>query len=381
MKLARRILTFITIATGIILSLAVSNAIQDDQPPTVTISVPEEVPADLPFDLTMISDEPVTYHIKYAGLELTEVAQNYSLSLLAAEGPQTLEITAIDGAKNYSQYSFTINGLAALKPVVTVQEQVRPGEPLSVAVSWQASSPQPKSITIDIADQPQPLFVSEGRTIALSSIPLGAPAQTLPIHVVLGDSYERTVTINRNIQVIADNQEVEELNLSQSTLSVVTDEAQQREKEALNAAYDLMFERPYPLWQEPFLLPLEGRFTSEFGYPRRYFSGGNISYHNGTDIAAPQGTPIFASNSGKVLIANFYPIKGGFTAIDHGAGVFSFYFHQSKLYVQEGDLVTRGQSIGEVGSTGLSTGPHLHWEMRVNGIATNPMSWVGKILP
>ena len=381
MKTRRFLITGISLLVLILASAGISNSLSDKTPPEVIIDVPEEVAAGLAFDLDMFANEPVTYHVKYAGLELTEVAQNYTLSLLASEGAQVLDITAIDGAKNYSQYSFVVYGIPSIKPEVGVSETLIPGEAYSVQVSWQDSSPQPESIAINIAGETQPLFVSNGNTFALNSVPLGSPPQTIPVQVVLGDGYARTVTINKSVQIIDDERVVEELNLSPETLSVVSDEGRERERQALNEAYSLALERPYPLWKQPFLLPLEGRFTSGFGLPRRYYAGGNISYHNGTDIAAPTGTPIFATNDGKVLIANFYPIKGGLVVIDHGASVYSFYFHQSKLYVQEGDLDSRGQSIGEVGSTGLSTGPHLHWEIRVNGVATNPMSWVGKVLP
>jgi murein DD-endopeptidase MepM/ murein hydrolase activator NlpD len=67
--------------------------------------------------------------------------------------------------------------------------------------------------------------------------------------------------------------------------------------------------------------------------------------------------------------------------IDHGASVYSIYMHQSKIVAKVGETVSRGQQIGEVGTTGLSTGPHLHWEIRVNQVATNPLTWVGKLLP
>ena len=128
-------------------------------------------------------------------------------------------------------------------------------------------------------------------------------------------------------------------------------------------------------------MPIQGVNTSGFGSPRRYARGGNVSYHNGADIGAPQGTPILATNAGRVLVADTYPIKGGFTLIDHGAGLYSYYLHQSAIHVEAGQSVERAQHIGDVGSTGLSTGPHLHWEMRLDGNATNPLNWVGKVKP
>ena len=80
-------------------------------------------------------------------------------------------------------------------------------------------------------------------------------------------------------------------------------------------------------------------------------------------------------------VAGFYPIKGGLVVLDHGGGVFSLYFHQSEILVEAGQRVRRGEVVGEVGSTGLSTGPHLHWEMRVAEEPTNPLEWVGKVVP
>jgi murein DD-endopeptidase MepM/ murein hydrolase activator NlpD len=141
---------------------------------------------------------------------------------------------------------------------------------------------------------------------------------------------------------------------------------------------------PQPLWSEPFLQPLEGRNTSGYGDARTYAPGGNVSYHQGADLAAPAGTVIHATNAGVAVIAAdypTYPIKGGLVIIDHGGGVMSYYLHQSRVLIEQGALVSRGQPIGEVGTTGLSTGPHLHWELRINNVATNPLLWVGKLFP
>ena len=128
-------------------------------------------------------------------------------------------------------------------------------------------------------------------------------------------------------------------------------------------------------------MPIGGVNTSGFGDARRYAQGGPVSFHYGLDLAAPMGTPVHATNVGRVLIAGHYPIKGGFIAVDHGGGVMSYYFHLSSVNVVDGQLVQRGEVIGEVGSEGLSTGPHLHWEMRVHEEATNPLEWVDRTFP
>jgi len=86
-------------------------------------------------------------------------------------------------------------------------------------------------------------------------------------------------------------------------------------------------------------------------------------------------------NDGTVVMAGMYPVRGGLVVIDHGAGLVSMYFHQRKVLVKPGQKVKRGQKIGEVGSTGLSTGAHLHLEMRVRGVATDPAGWMNRLWP
>jgi murein DD-endopeptidase MepM/ murein hydrolase activator NlpD len=121
--------------------------------------------------------------------------------------------------------------------------------------------------------------------------------------------------------------------------------------------------------------------TSLFGAARRYTPKDPPVYHYGQDFGVPAGTPVRATNDGVVTISGDYAIRGGLVGIDHGAAVTSLYFHMSKRLVKVGQRVHRGDVIGLVGTTGFSTGPHLHWEMRVRGEATAPLEWVGKLWP
>ena len=97
--------------------------------------------------------------------------------------------------------------------------------------------------------------------------------------------------------------------------------------------------------------------------------------HTGTDIPAPSGTKGKAAGSGKVILAGWYGAYGNAVIIDHGAGYTSLYGHNSSLAVAVGDTVVAGQIVSYVGSTGLSTGPHLHFEVRINGEPTNPLAF------
>ncbi len=122
----------------------------------------------------------------------------------------------------------------------------------------------------------------------------------------------------------------------------------------------------------PTLPPIENiNYTSNFGYRLDPFSG-HQTFHEGVDFAADTGTPINAAASGKVIYAETHPAYGKTVDIDHGNGLVTRYAHGSELLVASGDLVVRGQRIARVGSTGRSTGPHLHFEVRLNGVPQNP---------
>jgi murein DD-endopeptidase MepM/ murein hydrolase activator NlpD len=96
------------------------------------------------------------------------------------------------------------------------------------------------------------------------------------------------------------------------------------------------------------------------------------SRHSGLDIAAPKGTAIQAANKGKVTLAKSLHVLGNTIIIDHGLNLFSAYAHLDQLLVTEGEIVEKGQLIGKIGSTGFSTGPHLHWTLSVGSTFVNP---------
>ncbi len=122
----------------------------------------------------------------------------------------------------------------------------------------------------------------------------------------------------------------------------------------------------------PSLAPVDGGWlSSSFGWRIDPFSG-QKSFHEGLDFPSESGTPIVAAASGKVIFADVHPQYGKMVEIDHGNGLVTRYAHASKLFVKEGDFIVRGQKVAAVGSTGRATGPHLHFEVRLNGVPQNP---------
>ena len=131
--------------------------------------------------------------------------------------------------------------------------------------------------------------------------------------------------------------------------------------------------RPKTMPTGSFQWPLSGRITSYFGY-RSIF--GSYSYHSGIDIATSYGKAIAAADGGTVIWSGYKGSYGNLVIIDHGNGVQSYYGHCSSLLVSAGDKVYKGQTIARVGSTGRSTGNHLHFEVKINGTSVNPLSYL-----
>ena len=123
-----------------------------------------------------------------------------------------------------------------------------------------------------------------------------------------------------------------------------------------------------------------GRYSSPFGL-RRFFNGEERNPHSGLDIAVPTGTPIKSSADGVVTIVGDYFFNGKTVFVDHGQGMISMYCHMNEIDVVKGQTVKRGQVVGKVGSTGRSTGPHLHWNVSLNNVRVDPAIFVGAFEP
>ena len=125
----------------------------------------------------------------------------------------------------------------------------------------------------------------------------------------------------------------------------------------------------------PLGLPVPAPVTSQFGTRRSYNGGPFDQFHSGTDFAGAPGSPIYAPAPGKVVFTGQLYVRGNATIIDHGFGIYTGYWHQSQILVKVGDEVQQGQLIGKIGATGRVTGPHLHWEVFVNGVQVDPIQW------
>lgn len=148
------------------------------------------------------------------------------------------------------------------------------------------------------------------------------------------------------------------------------------EREAIAKLRNTVSPRRY--WQEPFLKPTPQCQNSPFGVQRYHNGQPSGNFHSGIDLRSPLGTPVRAAADGVVRISKMFRLHGGTIGIDHGQGVATLYIHLSEVKVPEGKRVRRGEIVGLVGSTGFSTGPHLHWAVYVHGLPVNPVQWLAK---
>lgn len=126
--------------------------------------------------------------------------------------------------------------------------------------------------------------------------------------------------------------------------------------------------------------PVQGRLSSPFGL-RRFFNGQERNPHSGLDFAVPAGTPVLAPAAGRIVLVGDFFFNGRTVFIDHGQGFISMFCHLSAVEVKVGDDVPRGGVVGRVGATGRATGPHLHWNVSLNGVRVDPAIFIGAFEP
>ncbi len=221
-------------------------------------------------------------------------------------------------------------------------------------------------------------FASSGdalHSLALIGVPFGTPPGIYPVTLTVSDATGAQSPVSANIQVNPGQYGVDSVIQVTGDSSLLLNEAvEQQEAEMMRGL--MMHFTPDRYFDGPFGLPAAATITSAYGSVRSYNNGALQRVHSGTDFGGPPGAPILASAGGRVVMVDNLNIRGLATVIDHGWGIYTGYWHQSEAYVQPGDLVSEGQVIGAIGSSGRVSGPHLHWELWVNGVAVDPMQWV-----
>lgn len=339
-------------------------------------SPPEPLLSELP----PLRDEP---HVVQAGESLFNIATQYDVTM----GALTL-------VNNLANPDVIQAGQALHIPVIPPQPapltapfvEISLSEPTIIqgrTLVIQVTLSEPGSLTGTF--EGRPLFFEDAGPQQMWSI-VGIHALTEPnlypvsLTATLADG--RTVSAFVNVEVVEGPYESEEIRLDGERSGLLNEELIEQEREKLVDLWSQI--SPRPRWDGPFgypVAPTELRITSQFGTRRSYNGSPTTTFHGGTDFGGGTGLPIYAPAPGQVVLAERLTLRGNAVLIDHGMGLFSGYWHQSQLAVEAGQTVQTGDLIGYTGDTGLVTGPHLHWEMRLQGIAVEPMQWVQEAIP
>jgi murein DD-endopeptidase MepM/ murein hydrolase activator NlpD len=246
------------------------------------------------------------------------------------------------------------------------------GDTISViAIPRTAASTQPRVTVNDSTEYPTfPISGNRFRALVPTS-PLNPPGRMVIRVMGTGET--------RNLAVGLKNREfpTQRITLSPSQSNLGT----QHEFDRVTAFKNTVSPERY--WNGAMQRPSSGRTSTQYGV-RRYYNGvfAQDYYHRGLDYAAATGSPVAAPAAGRIAlvgrVSDGFELHGNTIGIDHGQGVLSIMIHLSRVDVNEGDMVQPGQVIGAIGTTGASTGPHLHWGLYVNGICVDPAPWMAR---
>lgn len=270
---------------------------------------------------------------------------------------------AYEAAAGGTVYRFTVD--CAFPVQLSLNAAARQGETVVLRALYADGAEL--SAESDLGFSPRFFSAGDGSQIALLPVRYTTPAGVYGLTVTAGDE-----VLTREIVVEQREFEVQYLEMDAATaeetaLSAAANAEWEEKVEPLKAVAD-----PVQYWENPFLQPVSGEITTQFGCIRYTNGDPTPSRHGGIDIAAKTGTDVLAANNGRVLFAERIQLTGNTVVIEHGYGLKSFYYHMDSLSVSAGDAVKKGDKIGEVGTTGYSTGPHLHFALAVNNVFVNP---------
>ena len=211
----------------------------------------------------------------------------------------------------------------------------------------------------------------------LIGVPMFTEQAVYPLQLNIVDAAGASIPIDVHLQIVGGSYGYQNISINNNDLLATAIENEEIE---LLASLTGEFS-PDKSWTNSLSLPAAAPMNSVFGTRRSYNDGPFNRFHRGVDFAGATGTSVLAAADGTVVFADALNIRGNTTVIDHGRGLYTVYAHQNTLHVSPGDAVALGQVIGAIGSTGRSTGPHLHWEVWLNGVNVDPLQWVQETFP
>jgi murein DD-endopeptidase MepM/ murein hydrolase activator NlpD len=283
---------------------------------------------------------------------------------------------------------FLCTGLIFITPAVSqfryavIPESPRPGEPVTIGINGTARQAVLRANGRQLARGYFFTVPAENGQQGFMAAVITVPSTATPGEAVIRLENENGVLIEIPL-IIADRQfDSDVIDLNPTLTGIRTDPSPQRIAEAARLTAILNRTGDEIYHTGAFVPPVTStRRTSLFGSRRvyRYAGGGtDTSIHAGVDYGVPTGTQVLACGTGKVVLATMRIVTGNSVILEHAPGIYSLYYHLDTINVQEGEIVATGTLLGTSGSTGLATGPHLHWEIQINAENTDPDAFVAR---
>ena len=288
---------------------------------------------------------------------------------------------ATNGQTPYNVATTTKNGVRGiLQPTLSLSsDHVIQGEPVLIRLTnMNSASTTLSSLTFN-GESLRATGYGSNKQISFIGIDLDYPPGLYSIRAAIRVAGTSTdLVLKKTITIVARPRVTAPLGIPDK-LGGNTIEGQQNVESSMasdNAVLNSLHATDKPLWTGAFDFPIvDPIVTDPYGYDR--LTGSLSIPHKGTDFRAATGTPVMAVNVGVVIYAQDLGIYGNTIAVDHGLGILSFYMHLSRIGVKAGDMVARGQLIGQSGDTGYAVGPHLHLTIRIRGVSIDPMAFLG----
>jgi murein DD-endopeptidase MepM/ murein hydrolase activator NlpD len=331
---------------------------------------------------------PTQIHIVQPGETLTRIASRYETTISAIVAANDLANPSLIFVEQRLVIPGSTPSPPLPSPFIAVELKPLPviqGQTLAIKIKTDGPVNLAGSLTstgLSASDNRPLVFVGEnGHYWALVGIQANAQVGPYLLELRATDSTGKATETSELVQVAAGDFATEQITLPPEASKLLDAALIRAENERLSQIVGI-FSRQQ-LWEGLFRAPLQGplRVTSAFGTRRSYSGGPPTSYHEGLDYGAAAGTSVLAAGAGRVALAEDLTVRGKAVIIDHGLGIYSGYYHLSEIAVKAGQKVEQGDLIGKVGSTGLSTGSHLHWEIRVSGVYVDPLQWTRQVFP
>jgi murein DD-endopeptidase MepM/ murein hydrolase activator NlpD len=390
-RLAVIVVVVLAVAAAVFLGLAAWGGIfsKDETAPRVTLDVPAEgAKYEGVIEITgSVADESKLseFSLVLDGADCTpafELGERRTVEFrfkldtgLLADGRHELAVAAADARGNRASVgvTFYVENHPTVVELAFEPSRVDQGRILVVNLN---ANKKLYDLEGKLWNQKFPFYKTADGFTSVVGVRASCPPGEYPVVVAGYDAYDEAVELKGTVTVADGGYIKENIVIAAPDKKKIFDPALEEKKmlEYRKVQGIITRRRDEQLWAGTFAMPAEGRITSPFGTYRTFSTGGE-ERHLGVDIANKEGTPIRAANRGEVMLAEGLIVRGNAVIVDHGRGVFSIYNHLAAVAVDPGQPVEKGQVIGYMGSTGLATGSHVHWEIRVFKWVVDPLQW------